>query len=305
VESLLQRANIAIYDAKRVGRTFELYAADQDENSTDRLVLLGELREGIREGALVVHYQPKAEITTGRVHSVEALVRWQHPTRGLVPPDRFIPLAESAGMMAELTACVLDQSLAQLRRWLDDGHELRMAVNMSARNLHDLNFPSVVEEHLLRHGVEAGALELELTETSLLVEPARALVVLTELHRLGVRLAIDDFGTGYSSLAYLKRLPIHALKIDRSFVQDMTTNANDRVIVHSTIGLARNLGLEVVAEGVESNEAWAELQADGCDVAQGYLIARPMDSSAATDWIEQWAADGFDPPRLVGDAAEA
>jgi EAL domain-containing protein (putative c-di-GMP-specific phosphodiesterase class I) len=284
-ELLVQRADVAMYAAKRVRHSYEVYSAEHDSFSPERLALLGELRRGIGAGELVMHYQPKADLATGAVCGVEALVRWQHPVRGLVPPDQFIPLAESAGLMPALTSSVLDQALRQCRTWRDAGLGLTVAVNLSVRSLHDLGFPDEVARLLATWAVPASALELEITETAIMAEPARAMNVLTALSHMGISLAIDDFGTGYSSLAYLKRLPVDTIKIDRSFVKDMTEDEEDGVIVRSTIDLGRNLGLQVVAEGVESEATWQRLRTEGCHLAQGYYLGRPLPADELTAWL--------------------
>ena len=253
-----------------------LYAADRDEYSPHRLALAAELRRALDEQELVLRYQPKAELGAGRIVAVEALVRWQHPEHGLLGPDQFIPQAEATGLVRELTLYVLDRALAQLRCWRDEGIDIRVAVNLSARDLYDLTLPETAAQMLAEHGVPASSLELEITESVIVADPMRARAILSRLSEMGVSLAIDDYGTGYSSLGYLKRLPIHQMKIDRSFVMQMADDRNDAAIVRSTVELARNLGLQVVAEGVETAAAWSHLQALGCDFAQGYYLSRPV-----------------------------
>ncbi|MGB3735377.1 MAG: EAL domain-containing protein [Ilumatobacter sp.] len=283
--ALMRFADLAMYEAKREGRTFAVYAAADDATSTDRLKMLGELRTAIRSGELVVHYQPKVELITGRPRSVEALVRWEHPRHGLIGPDRFVPLAESAGMMQELTDYVLNEGLGQLGAWRRAGFDLGIAVNISTRNLNDLGFPASVSTALERSGVPAEFVELELTETALMVDQTRALKVLYELDDLGVELAIDDYGTGYSSLAYLRRLPMSVIKIDQSFIRNLISNPDDHAIVRSTISMARSLDLDVVAEGVETDDIRQQLILDGCVLAQGYHFARPMPADQLSDWF--------------------
>jgi diguanylate cyclase (GGDEF)-like protein len=285
VHSLLQRADVAMYVAKEHPGGCEVYARERDEYSPDRLTLLTELRRGIDAGELVLHYQPKAELRSGQVTGVEALVRWSHPTRGLIPPDEFIPLAQKTGVIVPLTFFVLNEALRQCRTWQLEGLNLCVSVNLSARNLLDVNLPDTVGELLAKWEVPPSLLELEITESTILADPIRAMHVLSRLSGMGVRLAIDDFGTGYSSLAYLKRLPVDELKIDKSFVQGMQEDENDAVIVRSTIDLGRNLGLKVVAEGVETNEAWRQLAALGCDVAQGYYLSRPVPAAELAAWL--------------------
>jgi EAL domain-containing protein (putative c-di-GMP-specific phosphodiesterase class I) len=253
-----------------------LYSPEQDHHSTDQLALVAQLRRAIREREIIVYYQPQADFRTGDVRSVEALVRWEHPERGLLPPDSFIPLAEHTGMIRALTSHVLDASLEQCRRWRDEGLDLGVAVNITGRDLLDLRFADEVERGLRRWEIDPSHLELEITENTVLADPARARSVLLALSRLGVRLAIDDFGSGNSSLGYLKRLPINVLKIDKSFVIQMQASDDDAVIVRSTIDLGHNLGLKVIAEGVETIATWGQLRKLGCDVAQGYYLSRPV-----------------------------
>ena len=285
VHSLLQRADVAMYVAKEHPDGCEVYAKERDDYSPDRLTLLTELRRAIDRGEVILHYQPKADLRTGEVNSVEALVRWNHPARGLVRPDEFVPLAQKTGVIVPLTFFVLNEALRQCRTWMLEGLELCVGVNLSARNLLDVHLPDTVGELLAKWEVPPSLLELEITESTILADPIRAMHVLSRLSNMGVRLAIDDFGTGYSSLAYLKRLPVDELKIDKSFVHGMEDDENDAVIVRSTIDLGRNLGLRVVAEGVETAEAWRRLVALGCDVAQGYYLSRPVPASALAEWL--------------------
>jgi diguanylate cyclase len=220
------------------------------------------------------------------VRSVEALLRWNHPERGLVPPDEFIPLAQNTGLVKPLTLYVLDEALRQCRAWLDSGLRLSIAVNLSTRNLLDVQFPTEVRGLLDRWDVEPGLLELEITESTMLADPVRCKQILERLSQMGIRLSIDDFGTGYSSLAYLKGLPVDEIKIDRSFVLGMGSSEDDATIVRSTIDLGRNLGLEVVAEGVETEEVWNHLGSLGCTVAQGYYLSRPVPPEELRSWLE-------------------
>ena len=280
VDTLLQRADVAMYVAKADRTGCELYAAERDEYSPHRLALAGELRRALDERELVLHYQPKAELAGGRIVGVEALVRWQHPERGLLGPDQFIPLAEATGSIRELTLHVLDEAIRQQRAWRDAGVDIRVAVNLSARDLHDLSLPETTARLLAAHGVPASSLELEITESVIVADPMRARAILSRLSEMGVVLAIDDYGTGYSSLGYLKRLPIDQMKIDRSFVLHVPDDRNDAAIVRSTIELGRNLGLQVVAEGIETAAAWSHLQTLGCDFGQGYHLSRPLPAYA-------------------------
>jgi EAL domain-containing protein (putative c-di-GMP-specific phosphodiesterase class I) len=276
-----------MYAAKNANRPHAFYEETSDFNDTARLTLVAELRRAIDENQLVLHYQPKARLSDGGVGSVEALVRWEHPDRGLVFPDAFIPQAEDTGLMKPLTMYVLNAALRQVKEWQAAGLDLAVSVNLATRNLIDAGFPQDVASALADAGVDASRLELEITESTMLEDPARTKVVLDALHALGIRLSIDDFGTGYSSLAYLRQLPVSEIKIDRSFVMSMHACKDDAVIVRSTVDLGRNLGLEVVAEGVETAEAWAELAALGCELAQGYYLSRPMPADDVVAWIAE------------------
>jgi diguanylate cyclase len=279
-EELLQLADMAMYAAKarRVGVL--VYDDERDGQGRHRVEVAEALREGLAERQLVLHYQPKLDVRTETVAGVEALVRWQHPTRGLLYPDAFIDIAESFGMMAPLTVAVLDQALRQCRRWHDEGLPLTVAVNVSPSNLVDPAFPRQVGALLAAHGLPPGALVLEVTESLLMEDRDRAATVLTQLRAAGTAVAIDDYGTGYSSLAYLADLPVTEIKLDRTFVAAMTTSDRNAAIVTSTVRLAHALGLTFVAEGVEDEATLAALSAAGCDVAQGYHISRPLPADA-------------------------
>ena len=293
-EELLQRADIAMYWAKAHHSGVETYAFERDQHSRARLELIPELHTAIEEDQLEVYFQPKAELVAGRVVGVEALVRWNHPTRGFLPPDEFIPAAESTGLIGPLTSLVLRQSLRQCRAWADEGIDLTVAVNLSTRNLLDVTLPATVARMLAEHGVPASRLELEVTETTMMVDPERSAEVLRSLADTGVSIAIDDFGTGYTSLSWLKRLPVTTLKIDRTFISDMDSGDDeDSVIVRSTINLARDLGLQVVAEGVEDAGTWRRLGALDCDLAQGYLLSRPLPARELTPWLATHLPDAL------------
>jgi EAL domain-containing protein (putative c-di-GMP-specific phosphodiesterase class I) len=284
-EILLQRADVAMYMAKEERSGHACYAPESDPYDPNRLALAGELRRAISDDELVLHYQPKIDLRTNEVSGVEALVRWRHPIRGLLAPMEFVPLAEHTSLMRPLTLWVLERALAQCRAWLQEGIEMRVAVNLAVPSLLDAQLADDVGRLLAKHTVPANLLELEITESSIMTDPKRAIAKLDELSAMGVRLAIDDFGTGYSSLSYLRRLPVDELKIDKSFVMNMESSPDDAVIVRSTIDLGRNLGLAVVAEGVESEDALAQLRALGCDEAQGFLMSRPVPAEALTAWL--------------------
>jgi diguanylate cyclase (GGDEF)-like protein len=285
VAALLKRADMAMHDAKSSARRLRLYEPDLDTTSPRRLTLVSELRAALQSGGIQVHVQPQARLASGAVVGVEALVRWQHPDLGWVPPDEFIPIAERSGLIGPLTTQVLDASLAACAQWRAAGHDLGIAVNLSTRSLQD---PALVEEVarlLRRHGVPAALLTLEVTESSVMADPTRAVLLLHQLRDLGVRLSVDDFGTGYSSLSYLKRLPVHEVKIDRSFVTGLRGHGEDVAIVRAIVDLGRHLGLEVVAEGVEDQPTWDLLDSMACDLVQGWHLARPMPAGELLPWL--------------------
>jgi diguanylate cyclase (GGDEF)-like protein/PAS domain S-box-containing protein len=287
VETLLRRADIAMYAAKRQNLPYAFYDEASDTRDPSRLTLVGELRRALDERELVLYYQPKARLESGRVSSVEALIRWNHPTRGLVLPDEFIPFARHTGLIKPLTLYVIEESLRQCAAWRRDGLTLAVAVNLAMQSLLDVQFPTHVEALLRRFDVDPSLLELEITESTMLVDPSRTGCILERLSAMGIRLSIDDFGTGYSSLAYLKRLPIDEIKIDRSFVMQMASDDDNAAIVRSTIDLGRNLGLDVVAEGVETQEAWEMVVSLGCTSAQGYYLSRPVPPAELFAWLRE------------------
>ncbi|MEP7054163.1 MAG: EAL domain-containing protein [Actinomycetota bacterium] len=291
IEVLMQRADVAMYLAKETKARWERYSVDRDRNSPERLGLLGELRRALDEGDLVVHYQPKADLRTGRIIGAEALLRWEHTLRGLIFPDEFIPMAEQSGLIQSITVAVLDTSLKQAAQWRRDGLDLEIAVNVSVRDLHDDHFPEHVAAALTKHGIEPGQLALEITESVVMADAERVIRTLEALDLLGVRLSLDDFGAGYSSLTYLKRLPVSEIKIDKSFVMRMDTDDDDARIVRSTIDLAQGMGMRVVAEGVETAQTWNRLTMLGCDIAQGYYLSRAL---AADEFCEFVVAHDLD-----------
>jgi len=286
-ESLIQRADVAMYAAKRTGGCCVIYEPEQDLHSPRRLALMGELRNAIDQDQFFLHYQPKISLVNGRMIGVEALIRWQHPDYGFIPPDQFIGPAEQTGLIHPLTQWVLNTALRQCKIWRGEGLDIRVAINLSARNLQDSELPDRMAECLTNHGVSSDRLDLEITESAIMADPERALRVLKELDRLGVGLSIDDFGTGYSSIGYLKKLPVNAIKVDKSFVINMVTDENDTAIVKCAIAFGHNLGKKVVAEGVENRETWNRLAALGCDSAQGYYMGRPMPPSELPRWSSE------------------
>lgn len=288
--TLLRRADVAMYAAKHAGDGIAVYAVESDQNSPQRLSLLADLRAALAEpdgGGLSLVYQPQIEITSGEVVGIEALLRWLHPTRGPVNPEELIKVAEPSSVMRLLTRWVLEEAVQRLAMWSAAGMQLRVAVNVSVRDLHTGEIVEQIEELLRRHRVAPSRLQLEITESALMADPNRVVATLTKLHQIGVGIALDDFGTGYSSMQHLRRLPLSEVKIDRSFVMAMADDADDRAIVRSIIELAGALGLRVVAEGVEDERAWRLLHLAGCDVAQGWFFAHPQDVSQLPRWLAE------------------
>ncbi|WP_243274619.1 putative bifunctional diguanylate cyclase/phosphodiesterase [Streptomyces albus subsp. chlorinus] len=283
-EGLLRRADVAMYEAKRDRTAVEVYEATRDGNTPDRLGLLADLRRALDAGEVELHYQPKVGFD-GTVSGLEALVRWAHPERGRVPPDEFIAIAETSGLMPRLTEYVLETALAQVALWRAAGLTVPVAVNVSPRDVHSPGFAGAVAARLARHGVPPGALQLEITEHVLLEDPQQAADTLAGLTGHGVKMSLDDFGTGYSSLVHLRRLPVSELKIDRSFVARLAVDTEDAEIVRCTVDLAHSLGLLVVAEGVEDDETWERLRDLGCDAVQGWLVAAAMPPGETTAWL--------------------
>jgi diguanylate cyclase (GGDEF)-like protein len=275
-ETLMQRADVAMYQAKAARSGHAFYERERDRHSRERLTLIGELRDAIGTDQLILHFQPKLDLDSGRVEDVEALVRWLHPERGLLGPGAFVPLAEQTGVMRELTDHVLDAALRQVAAWYDAGLDLSVAVNVSAATLLDEGWSTDLGAALVRHGVPASRLRIELTEDTLMADPERALRVVEGLVATGIGVSVDDFGTGYSSLGLLKHLPVDELKIDRAFVRDLLHDDADAAIVQSVVDLGRRLGLRTVAEGIEDEETLECLAAYGVTLAQGFHIARPL-----------------------------
>lgn len=286
-DTLLQHADVAMYSAKSTETHYAVYDITQDQFTLNRLMLLTDLREAIRKDEhLCLHFQPKINIKSYRIKGVEALLRWDHPDLGMIPPDQFIPLTEQGGIIRSLSKWVLNAALAQQATWRDAGLDLPVSINLSIKDLQDISVPLLIKDLLKDYQLEPSSLMLEITETSMMLDPDRTFEVISNLHALGVRLSIDDFGTGYSSLAYLKQLPAEELKIDKSFVRNMLRDDNDEVIVRAIIDLAKNMGLDVIAEGVESAQILERLQELGCELAQGYHICRPLPAKELEEWLK-------------------
>jgi diguanylate cyclase (GGDEF)-like protein len=289
-ELLLQRADIAMYVAKRTGNgARRVYSPELDHHSPERLALVAELRDAITAKQIVLVHQPKLHLASGRITSVESLVRWRHPKRGLLPPGEFLPIVETTEWIDPLTWEVLDQALATCASWRASGLELKVAVNVSARTVGSPELVERVRDALARHGVPSSMLELELTESALLEDHQSAVDNLHALRDLGVAVSVDDFGTGYASVGYLTTMPLTALKIDMSFVQGMLVDRSAAAVVDFSLGLAEQLGLEVVAEGVEDDETLEALRARGCTYAQGYVITRPLPAPELVHWLLEWS----------------
>src|SRR3954469_25757268 len=288
VDAVMRAADVAMYVTKEQRSGYEFYDEARHEHRHDavRLALIGELRRAMDETELVLFYQPKVALQSGRVKGVEALARWHHPERGLLSPDEFIPLAERSNLLRPMTLYLIDTALRQANAWRAKGIEISVAVNLSMQNMLDLRLPNDLARLLTSWRLPAGSLELEITESTIMADHRRATTILSRLSKMGVQLSIDDFGTGYSSLAYLQELPVDAIKIDKSFVMEMQEDAGNATIVQSTIDLGHNLGLEVVAEGVESAESYSTLAGLGCDYAQGYFLSKPLSPDKMSIWLE-------------------
>ncbi|MCK5091813.1 MAG: bifunctional diguanylate cyclase/phosphodiesterase [Gammaproteobacteria bacterium] len=286
MDVLLQRADIAMYTGIKNNIDCITYDPKLDKHSPRHLTLMGELRQAINQGKLVLYYQPKVHLDTNCIREVEALVRWDHETHGIIGPDEFIPLAEQSGLIQSLTVWVLNEALDQCRKWNQAGVNISVSVNLSAHSLLDLEIPDMVAGMLAAHEIPSSQLVLEITETAMMADMDRTMEILTRLSNMGVSLSIDDFGTGFSSLSYLSKLPVSEIKIDKSFVMEMAEDKNNAVIVRTTIDLAHNLGLTVVAEGVETEDLMQRLQEMNCDTLQGYYISRPI---SAVDF-DKWAS---------------
>ncbi|HEX5049831.1 MAG TPA: EAL domain-containing protein [Gammaproteobacteria bacterium] len=289
-KELLRHADVAMYVAKRQGNAYEYYDRGDDDHTVRRLSMLSELRSAIENSGITLAYQPQVNLRTGRTESVEALVRWQHAMHGSIGPAEFVTLAESTDLIRPLTDWTVRQTLVDLAAWNRRGLELRAAVNVSARVLQDVGFPARLAEQLRASPVRPRQLEIEITESAMLIDPDRARKIVKDLHALGVSIAIDDYGTGFSSLGYLRDLRVHALKLDKSFVVDLESREQNRVIVESTLQMAHALGLQVVAEGVETQWVKDYLTTIGYDLGQGFWFARPMPAEECAAWALRFNA---------------
>ena len=285
--ALMQRADIAMYVAKRTHTGAEMFSLEHDGSSRNRLTMLGELRRAIENDELTLYYQPQLELRTGAISGFEALLRWNHPVRGVIAPGEFLPLAEHTGLMRPLTRRVLELAACQSREWRAVGVALPIAVNLSASNLHDTELPKFVTRLLDAEDLPHDAFNFEITESTIMHDSVLAIEVVRELRRLGARISIDDFGTGYSSFAYLQQLSVDEIKVDMSFVLGMVDDPDDATIVRTTIALGHALRLEVVAEGVETPEALVMLREMGCDLAQGYWLSRPVPGPEALEFLHR------------------
>src|SRR5256714_1750156 len=288
-DSLLRRADVAMYVAKRSGNSYAVYRPEDDPYDAGRLVLQADLRRAISQREIILYYQPQVAIATGKVTGLEALARWRHAQKGWIPPAEFIPVAERMGLIKPLTAYLMELAAQQVVEWQASGITIPIAVNISMRNLLDPRFPKTLSDILGSTGAPARKVKLEITESALMTEPPPVLETMNQLPAMGFGFSIDDFGTGYSSLAYLQRLPVEEIKIDRSFVDKLSTSSGDAAIVRATIELACSLGLNVVAEGVEDEATWQSLSRFGCTVAQGYFISRPMPAGDVSGWLSEWS----------------
>jgi diguanylate cyclase (GGDEF)-like protein len=288
-QSLLKAADVAMYRAKEMGRNnYQYYLPSMNEHTLERLELESDLSHALERNEFLLYYQPKVDVSTGFTSGIEALIRWNHPSRGLIPPMEFIPLAEETGLIVEIGAWVLSTACARSKQWQDQGAtRLTLAVNLSARQVADPMLPRDLERIIRASGLDPSTLELEITESVVMGKGECAVEVLHKLKAIGVQIAIDDFGTGYSSLAYLKRFPIDTLKVDRSFIKDVPKDCGDMKIMSAIIAMARGLRMKVVAEGVETAEQLAFLRAEDCDAVQGYLLYRPLAEGDVARVLEQ------------------
>lgn len=284
--TLMKRSDAAMYEAKRSGSSWAVYTAACDQHHVEPIASKRELLDALEGNEFILHYQPKLDLSTGAVQGVEALVRWAHPAKGIIYPDKFIADIEQYGIVRQFTAKIVEMALAQVKTWEAAGVNLNVAVNISTLNLQDACFPQDIREVIEASGVEPSRLDLEVTETAIMTEPARAIENIRLLSEMGVTTSIDDFGIGYSSMSYLKRLAVSTMKIDRSFVMDMSKDKHDFVIVKSAIDLGHNLDMKVVAEGVENINTWEQLRELGCDIAQGYYMSKPLPADKVIEWVK-------------------
>ncbi|SMF43497.1 diguanylate cyclase (GGDEF) domain-containing protein [Alteromonadaceae bacterium Bs31] len=292
LSTLMRYADVAMYHAKTAHKGVSVYDTESDPHSPTRLELISDLRQAIAKDQLQLYFQPKIDLLEHKISGFEALLRWPHPSQGMIPPMDFVEIAEKSNMIYPLTCWVMDNAIQQCAQWRREGYELRVAINLSPRNLSDERLLPELKRLLFIHQLPGEFLEMEITESVIMADPERAMTAMASIAELGVRFSIDDYGTGYSSLAYLKKLPVYALKIDKSFVLSMLDSEQDDIIVSSTIKLAHNLGISVVAEGVESEKMYQRLSALECDCAQGFYMAKPMCVDAASTWLEdsEWSA---------------
>ena len=299
---MMRQAEAAVVQAKRDNSGFAIFSGKDDGEGADRIAMAGDLRAAIEHDELAIHYQPKVSFETGSLCGAEALLRWESTRHGMVPPDTFIPLAEETGLMNPLTRWVLNGALSQQSRWRAEGLVVPVSVNLSPTTLHNSGFPDQVGALLRKWGIPANHLVFEITESSIMSDVARATETVSCLNEMGVRISIDDFGTGYTSLAYIRKLPVSEIKVDKSFVLNMRESKDDAVIVRSVVDLGHNLGLEVVAEGIEDVETWDMLARLGCTTAQGYYICRPVEPAAMAEWARGHSATAAEPVRLRAEA---
>ena len=284
-DSLFQRAGIAVVFANKSPSGYSLYLASMDEHNSKRLTMMGELKKAIEKRSLELYFQPKVSIKDSKLVGVEALLRWNHPQHGYISPEEFIGIAERSRLIIELSAWVIEEAFSSCAEFHKNGHDIKVSINLSMKDLLNPELPDLVAGLSAKIGIDPSWIMFEITEGSIMTDPNRALIIVERLKSMGFDFSIDDFGTGYSSMAYLKRLPVSELKIDKSFVLDMMTNENDAIIVQATIGLAHNLGLTVTAEGVEDEKALEILNKMGCDIAQGYLFSKAIPKQALQEWI--------------------
>ena len=287
VDILVQRAGVALHYAHNSDKGYSVYDPSKNKHSPMRLSLISELKSAIERDELMLYYQPKIDVIKGEVCGVEALLRWIHPVYGFIPPDEFVLLAERNRLIKPLTLWVLKRAFQDCAKWCQDGLPLTVSINLSTKDLHDPELPDLISGAAVSANIRPEWILFEITESSVMAEPENALAVVKRLHGMGYRFSIDDFGTGYSSLAYLKKLPLSEIKIDKGFVMDILSSENDAAIVKATINLGHNLGLTVTAEGVENSQILSNLKELGCDIAQGYFFSKPIAFDDLTKWIVQ------------------